>query len=224
MVNLSLEKFQRDLGIKFKDLSLLRQALTHRSADKRNNERLEFLGDAILGMVIAEILFKMLPNVDEGGLSRYRSSLVRKETLAEIAREYGFSEVIILGVGELRSGGARHDSILADAFEAVLGALFLEQGDTIAKDFLKNVYRERLNNLPSLDSLKDYKTRLQEWLQNRKMALPTYEIISETTVHPQSFEIKCSISELDISVIDRASSRRKAEQKTAEIIFNKVVS
>jgi ribonuclease-3 len=210
-----LDKFQATLGVKFQSIDLLKRALTHRSACGKNNERLEFLGDAVLGMVIAHELFIHHLKADEGLLSRYRSLLVRKETLAEIAREYDFGAVLILGQGELSAGSHQHDSILADAFEAVLGALFLEHGIDYVQEFLVRVYNHRLNNLPAAENLKDPKTRLQEWLQARKHDVPEYTIVREKTSHPQRFEVKAEIGYKSISAKAGSSSRRKAEQKAA---------
>ncbi len=217
-----LSRFQKRLKIKFSDLGLLELALTHRSAGKKNNERLEFFGDAVLGYIISEKLCKMYPDVKEGDLSRLRSSLVRKETLADLAREYGFSEVLRVGSGELKSGGANRDSVLGDAFEAVIGALMIDKNIKYVRRYLLEIYKDKLNSIPRLDTLKDSKTRLQELLQSRKLALPEYIIVYEKKEHPQKFVIACKISELKIKTEAKGNSRRKAEQLAAEKVLTMI--
>ena len=172
MTSIKQKKLCQQLGIQFKNETLLLQALTHRSADPKNNERLEFLGDAILSFVIAEELFNRFPQAKEGKMSRLRASLVKGETLAEIARELKLGEVLILGQGELKSGGFRRESILADAMEAILGALFLDSGIDIVKPLILRLYDERLDSIDVTETVKDPKTRLQELLQSRKLPLP----------------------------------------------------
>lgn len=211
-----LIQFQKRLKIEFSDLSLLELALTHRSVGKKNNERLEFFGDAVLGFIISEKLFKMYPNVKEGDLSRLRASLVRKEVLADLARQYGFSDVLRVGSGELKSGGANRDSVLGDAFEAVIGALMIDKDIKYVRHYLLDVYTDKLNSIPALETLKDPKTRLQELLQSRKLALPEYIKVYEKKEHPQKFTIACKIPMLQIEVEADGNSRRKAEQLAAE--------
>lgn len=205
------------LDISFNDESLLEQALTHRSANSKNNERLEYLGDAILSFVIAEELFKRFPQVKEGKLSRLRASLVKGVTLAEIARELKLGEVLILGPGELKSGGYRRESILADAFEAILGALYLDRGIDIVKSLILRLYQERLSSIDVDEVVKDAKTRLQELLQSRKQPLPLYSVSEIKTQENQpQFEASCQVALLNKVIIAHGSSHRKAEQKAAE--------
>lgn len=210
---------ERQLGYRFSNPALLDEALSHRSASKKiNNERLEFLGDALLGLVVADALFKTVANVDEGALSRLRASLVRGTTLAEIAREIGLDTHLNLGHGELRSGGAKRSSLLADALEAVLGAVFLDGGfDPAAQTALK-LLGPRLVNLPDAESLKDPKTRLQEWLQGRGLALPDYEVAGVTGPdHAQKFAVSCMAC--GQSTTGSGRSRRAAEQAAAEAML-----
>ena len=185
------------LQYEFSDASLLTQALTHRSAAHRNNERLEFLGDAVLDFVVSDIVFRERPEADEGELSRLRASLVRDTTLAELAIEIGLGEHLILGSGEKRSGGHRRASILADALEAVFGAVFLDRGFDAADRVIRAAFADRAQRLPDPDDLKDPKTRLQEWLQGEGHALPAYatEQVSGKA-HQQVFSVSCSIAGL----------------------------
>lgn len=193
------------------------QALTHRSAPGANYERLEFLGDALLGFVIGEQLYRQFPRATEGELSRLRAALVKRETLASIARELSLGEHLRLGSGELKSGGFRRDSILADTVEALIGAHYLVLGTDVTRDFVLGLYRERLKELPSADSLKDPKTRLQEYLQGRGLPLPEYTLLETSgEAHRQVFRIACSVAARDLTVEAVGSSRRKAEQAGAE--------
>lgn len=207
----------KQLQITFNDNALLQQALTHRSADPKNNERLEYLGDAILSFVIAEELFNRFPQVKEGKLSRLRASLVKGETLAEIARELKIGEVLILGPGELKSGGFRRESILADAVEAVIGSLYLDQGLDTVKALILRLFQERLDSIDVTETVKDPKTRLQELLQSRKQPLPIYSVreLKGENKHPV-FEASCQVTLLDKVVMAQGSSHRKAEKKAAE--------
>lgn len=207
----------KQLQIEFKDTGLLLQALTHRSADPKNNERLEYLGDAILSFVIAEELFNRFPQVKEGKLSRLRASLVKGETLAEIARELKIGEVLILGPGELKSGGFRRESILADAVEAIIGSLYLDQGLDTVKALILRLYDERLDSIDVTETVKDPKTRLQELLQSRKQPLPIYSVREIKGENKQPvFEASCQVTLLDRVVMAQGSSHRKAEKKAAE--------
>jgi len=207
---------ERALAYRFRDLSLLEQALTHRSAGGRNNERLEFLGDALLGMVVAQALYDGLPEADEGYLSRLRAHLVRGETLAELATELSLGERITLGPGELKSGGHRRASILANGFEAVLGAVYLDGGYQAARDLVLRLLRSRLDTLPPHDELKDPKTRLQERLQARGRSLPVYEIEAVSGEdHRQRFTAACALPELALRTAGEGRSRRQAEQAAA---------
>ena len=213
-----LGKLQKTLGYEFKNCDLLKQALTHRSAAGEHNERLEFLGDAILGVVIAEVLFRQFPKHNEGELSRMRATLVRGQTLAEIAKKFELGDVITLGPGEMKSGGHRRESILADAVEALIGAVFLDSGIDTAKALLLDWYRVRLEKISPV-ALKDPKTRLQEFLQGRSLPLPEYlveKIVGQA--HNQTFTITCTIEGKEL-VRGQGTSRRKAEQAAAERII-----
>lgn len=204
------------LDYQFTDASLFEQALTHRSANGRNNERLEFLGDAVLNFVISEAVFGIRQDANEGDLSRLRASLVKDTSLAQIASELGLGEHLILGSGERKSGGHRRASILADALEAIFGAVFLDAGFDAAKTMVERVFATRLESMPDARSLRDPKTRLQEWLQARKMSLPRYELTNVTGKdHRQRFAVSCTVEELSQTTEGSASSRRKAEQKAA---------
>ncbi|HNP34626.1 MAG TPA: ribonuclease III [Woeseiaceae bacterium] len=204
------------LDYEFADARLFTQALTHRSADGGSNERLEFLGDAVLDTVISEIVFRAMPHADEGDLSRLRSSLVKDKTLAELGGELGIGEYLILGGGEKKTGGHRRASILADAVEALFGAVYLDQGFAAAAKIIVRVYGERLEHLPDPRGLRDSKTQLQEWLQARKMNLPEYQLAGVSgQAHRQVFEVRCVIEGVVEIAIGRGSSRRSAEQQSA---------
>lgn len=206
----------RKLGYEFSDASLLELALTHRSCGKRNNERLEFLGDSILNFVIAEDLYARFPQAREGELSRLRAGQVKGETLAEIARELGFGDYLRLGSGELKSGGFRRDSILADSVEAVIGAIYLDSDMDTVRGFILRWYSERLEKINLKKSQKDSKTRLQEFLQSRRIALPKYELVKvEGEAHDQTFYILCHVEMLEAPTNGTGSSRRQAEQEAA---------
>jgi len=208
------------LGLTFHEPVLLQQALTHRSAASLNNERLEYLGDAILSFVIAEALFNKFPQAKEGKLSRLRASLVKGVTLAEIARELDLGEVLILGPGELKSGGFRRESILADTVEAVLGAVYLDNGLDAAKALILRLFDERLNSIDVNEVIKDPKTRLQELLQSRQHSLPIYSVKEVRTDNNQPiFEASCQVELLKKVVVAQGSSHRKAEQKSAERVL-----
>jgi ribonuclease-3 len=205
------------------DSPVFEQALIHRSKGKRNNERLEFLGDAVLNLVIADALYHALPDEKEGILSRLRASLVNKDTLAELGGMLDLGSLIKLGPGELKSGGFRRDSILADAMEAIIGAVYELRGYEVARDYILTVYREKLDNLPDLGELKDPKSRLQEYLQARGKDLPVYELISVTgEAHDQYFKVKCVVEALDISAQGEGASRKKAEQESAEKLLGQL--
>jgi ribonuclease-3 len=200
------------LGYSFNDSSLLEQALTHKSKSARNNERLEFLGDAVLGMVIAEAVYQAQPAADEHFLTRWRSQLVRGETLAIIATELGVGKRIVLGQGE-----HRRPSILADALEALYGAVYLDGGYADATDVITRHYADRLLNVPPAELLKDAKTQLQEVLQGRGLALPVYELVEEQgPVHAPTFAVRCNVEALSIVTEGGGSGVRIAEQEAAE--------
>jgi len=207
----------RALGYRFTDEQLLEQALTHRSIGGSNNERLEFLGDAILGFVIADELYHRFASASEGQLSRLRSSLVKRETLAKIARQLDLGDYLNLGPGELRSGGQARASILADGVEAILAAIYLDSGYAAARQVILKIFAARLAKIDLQAPQKDPKTRLQELLQSRKIALPGYAIAEVSgTPHEQSFKILCQISELKLETLGSGSSRRRAEQDAAQ--------
>lgn len=206
----------RKIGHNFQNESLFELALTHRSCGKKNNERLEFLGDSILNFVIADDLFARFPEAKEGELSRLRARMVKGVTLSEIARELGLGDYLRLGSGELKSGGYRRDSILADAVEAIIGAIYLDSDMPTVRGFILAWYQQRLNTLDLNESLKDAKTRLQEFLQSRRQPLPTYELIkAEGEAHAQTFYIDCHIDSLSKPAQGIGNSRRQAEQEAA---------
>ena len=204
------------LNYQFNDVRLLELSLTHRSVAGANNERLEFLGDAVLDFVISEVVFRAHPLAPEGDLSRLRSSLVKDKTLAEIAAGLGLGEHLILGSGERKTGGHRRNSILADALEAIFGAVYLDAGFEAAVKIIERTFGERLQNFPSADELRDPKTRLQEWLQARQMGLPDYELDEVTgEAHRQRFAVSCSVENVDIKTKGSGTTRRNAEQQAA---------
>lgn len=212
----NLNNLVKTLGYYFSNSDLLVEALTHRSAGSKNYERLEFLGDSIVNFVIADKLFNLYPQFPEGDLSRLRASLVNKDGLAKIAKDLSLGDYLILGSGELKSGGHRRESILADTVESIIGAVYLDGGFDASQGLIHRLYEGQLNNLPDPASLKDPKTRLQELLQSRKFTLPIYEVTEISgKAHNQVFSVSCSIEELDIKSHGQSSSRRKAEQKAA---------
>lgn len=214
----SNQALERRIGYSFNDESLLKLALTHRSVGAKNNERLEFLGDSILNFVIAEDLYRRFPKAREGQLSRLRAQLVKGVTLAEIAKEFGLGDYLLLGSGELKSGGFRRESILADAVESIIGAIFNDTGFEAAKERILYWYNSRLESLTLQDTQKDPKTRLQEFLQSRQQALPAYEVVTvEGEAHAQTFYVECHIDMLKQTSKGSGSSRRIAEQKAAKV-------
>ncbi len=218
----SLEVLGERLGHCFRNGELLRQAITHRSFAAGNNERLEFLGDAIVDMLIGEALFHRFPQLSEGDLSRLRASLVRKETLAELARGFGLGEHLLLGAGELKSGGANRDSILGDALEAIIAAIYLDAGIDAVRARVLDWFASRLAALAT-DSGKDAKTRLQELLQARKLSLPRYEVRAvRGPAHDQHFEVLAHVPSLPQAVEGRGKSRRAAEQAAAQVALKKL--
>ena len=217
------EKLQSCLEYSFKNIDYLRLALAHRSSGKRNNERLEFLGDSILGFLIADSLYHSFPNAREGVLSRHRAHLVQKPTLAELAREINLGECLLLGQGERKSGGKNRDSILADAMEAVLCAVYLDGGIEQCRSSIRKLYRSRLDSLePDNDFQKDPKTRLQEYLQANKKELPVYKVIEITGQdHDQIFKVSCQLKKPNLEFEGEGGNRRDAEQQAAEkALFN----
>ncbi|AOM39245.1 ribonuclease III [Xenorhabdus hominickii] len=217
MNSIITNRLQHKLGYTFTQHDLLLQALTHRSASSKHNERLEFLGDSILSFVIANALYHRFPRVDEGDMSRMRATLVRGNTLAELAREFELGECLRLGPGELKSGGYRRESILADSIEALIGAIFLDSDIQTIEKIILNWYETRLNEISPGDKQKDPKTRLQEYLQGRHLPLPTYLVVQvRGEAHDQEFTIHCQVSGFEQPVRGIGSSRRKAEQAAAE--------
>ena len=207
---------EQALGHRFADESLLALALTHRSAGGRHNERLEYLGDAALGLVVAELLYQRLPEAPEGHLSRLRASLVRRSNLAPMARDLGLPRRLRLGPGELKRGGFRRDSILADALEAILGAIYLDGGLAALRPVVERLYGGQLDDLPAHEDLKDPKTRLQERLQARGLALPEYRVDTvEGEDHAQQFSVTCRVPALEAETAGHGRSRRAAEQAAA---------
>jgi ribonuclease-3 len=219
----TLERLQKRLGYQFQDLQLLQRALTHRSACADNNERLEFLGDAILGFHIAEILYHQHPSADEGSLSRMRAHLVKKDTLALVGRELELGDWLRLGPGELRTGGHSRSSTLADAVEAIIAAVYLDGGIAPAVALIDRILKSRVAAASPERQGKDAKTRLQEWLQARHYALPEYQVLETTgEAHDQTFRVACSLPELNLSCEGEGGSRRKAEQQAASIMLEQL--
>jgi ribonuclease-3 len=218
-----MEKLQQKLNYQFKDLSLLKLALTHCSVGKNNNERLEFLGDSILGLVISHELYKRFAKIDEGKLSRLRSSLVKGQTLAKLGIILNLSDVLIVGSGELKSGGYRRESIQADAVEAILGAILLDSDFATTNQVILNLFKELLDNLNPNDSLKDPKTLLQEYLQKYNSKLPKYELIKTTGKdHNAIFTVNCVLIDQKIQTSQGARSIKRGEQMCAKVLLEKL--
>lgn len=208
---------EKTIGYTFKDSSILEKALTHCSAGQNNNERFEFLGDSLINMIIAEALYEQFPKASEGQLTRLRAICVRGETLAGIAREFKLGEFLKLGVGELRSGGANRPSILADAAEALIAAIYLDAGFETVKTCALRWYEEKLSEMSLEMTAKDPKTALQEWLQARRKPLPDYNVIAiEGESHEQNFTVECLIEGLGQTFTGEGTSRRRAEQSAAK--------
>ncbi|MEL7023664.1 MAG: ribonuclease III [Pseudomonadota bacterium] len=209
-------RLQAQIGYAFDDEHLLKLALNHRSARGQSNERLEFLGDAILDTVISHQLVERFPKADEGVLSRLRAVLVKDLSLAQVARSLDMGELIALGSGEMKSGGSRRDSILADALEATLGAVFLDGGYDATQQVILRIFEKRLDELQLSDAEKDPKTRLQEWLQARGLPRPSYELLDASGPdHQRMFRVRCSIEHEALQCEREAASRRAAEQDAA---------
>ncbi len=219
----TLARLQEALGYEFRDESLLRLALTHRSAGKRNNERLEFLGDSIVNHVVAEAIYHRFPGADEGEMSRMRASLVKGDTLAKLAREFDLGDYLELGTGERRSGGHRRNSILADAFEAISGAMLLDSDPKTTRENLLRWFDERLSGLDRKANPKDAKTQLQEYLQGRGHSLPDYALVSSHGEdHAREFVASCEVPALELRTEGKGSSRRKAEQAAASLALQEL--
>ena len=211
-----LEVLTRRIDYAFNNIAYLQTALTHRSAKSNNNERMEFLGDAILSYLISIELYDRFPNAKEGELSRLRASLVKGETLGKIANEIKLGDFLHMGSGELKSGGYRRSSTLADAFEALIGAVYLDGGLEAARQFIQLFYADRLDQCDPSKAAKDPKTRLQEYLQAQSHPLPDYEVIETLgKAHNQTFKVECRVEGLSSPVYGEGSSRRKAEQMAA---------
>lgn len=211
-----LKRLCPTLGYRFSNAGLLEDALTHRSVAGANNERLEFLGDAILNFVIAAELYQRFPQAREGDLSRLRASLVKRDALAELAGKLHLGDYLSLGPGELKSGGQRRASTLADALEAVIGAVYLDGGFEAGRDVVLGLYRDSLQNLTSSVGVKDPKTRLQEYLQSRRQPIPQYNVIDVAgEAHAQTFRIECRVTGI-LPTEGVGSTRRRAEQEAAE--------
>ena len=218
-----LSALERKLNYYFKDKALFIQALTHKSANYKHNERLEFLGDAVLNVVIADLLYQQFSEATEGELTRARASLVNKTTLFEIAREFLLGEYLYLGIGEQRSGGFRRESILADAFEAILGAIYLDSGYAACYRCIENWFKSRIDILKPQEQEKDPKTRLQEWLQASQQPLPKYQVVSIVgEPHSQIFTVSCEVETLGLQVEGTGVSRRYAEQEAARKILESI--
>ncbi len=216
-MNNPLIKLSQRIGYVFQDESLIQLALTHRSKGNTNNERLEFLGDSIVNFTIAEALYRKFPQAKEGKLSRLRADMVRGTTLAEIARDFDLGEFLLLGSGELKSGGYNRESILADVVEAIIGAIYMDTGMDAVQERILSWYKSRLDNLSEDAVVKDAKTRLQEHLQKSQHRLPKYDVVEISgQAHDQKFKVSCRVEKLPEVTMGIGSSRRFAEQSAAE--------
>ena len=224
-MDINYQRLLGRIGHKFSNAALLEQALTHRSYSAKNNERLEFLGDAALGIVISDILYNRFINAREGELSQLRASLVKGITLAEVAGELGIAEHLKLGSGEMKSGGARRDTILADVMEAVIGAIFLDAGIDACRQRIEHWFGGRLDKL-SVDAInKDAKTSLQEYLQGLGRALPEYQVIDAVgEAHAQIFTVECVLSDTKQRGVGQGSNRKKAEQLAAINVLEQIIN
>ncbi|MDP9500623.1 ribonuclease III [Bisgaard Taxon 45] len=219
----NLDRLQRQIGYTFNQSSLLKQALTHRSAAVKHNERLEFLGDAILNLIIAEALYHQFPKCNEGELSRMRATLVREPTLATLARQFELGDYLSLGPGELKSGGFRRESILADCVEAIIGAISLDSDLATTSKIVQHWYQVLLKQIQPGDNQKDPKTRLQEYLQGKRLPLPNYNVVEiKGEAHCQTFTVECYVQNIDRTFVGIGASRRKAEQAAAEKILQEL--
>jgi len=216
-MNLSLSTLETKLDYHFKNAALLEQALTHRSHSSKHNERLEFLGDSVLNCSVATLLYERFSRIDEGDLSRLRANLVKQASLAEIAQRLELSRYLRLGEGELKSGGFRRPSILADTVEAIFGAIFIDSDFETAGKVIARLYQPVMETVDPKTLGKDAKTLLQEYLQGRKLALPIYTVVAtHGAAHSQEFEVECSIPKLEVQVVGTGGSRRAAEQEGAK--------
>jgi ribonuclease III len=221
---LAIENLIGRLGYQFKNPALLAQALTHRSFSGNNNERLEFLGDSVLNFIIAHQLYLRFPRLPEGDLSRLRAQLVKESTLSEIAFSLNIGDALKLGEGELKSAGWRRPSILADALEAIIGAVYSDGGFSAAESLVLNLYADKLASIDPKMIDKDAKSQLQEYLQGKKMELPEYGVVLiEGEAHAQTFKIECVIEKLNITTVGEGTSRRIAEQQAAQLALEKII-
>jgi ribonuclease III len=220
----ALDSLQQQLGYQFKNLALIAQALTHRSYAANNNERLEFLGDGALNYIIAHQLFERFQKLSEGDLSRLRAQLVKESTLYEIAQTLNLGEFLKLGEGELKSAGWRRPSILADALEAIIGAVYLDGGHEAAEKLVIKLYTQKLTTIDPTIIDKDAKSLLQEYMQSRKIDLPDYQVVNiEGEAHAQTFQVSCNIVNLKIHTIGEGTSRRAAEQHAAQLALAQII-
>lgn len=221
----SVLTLQQRLQYTFAEPALLQRALTHRSYSADHYERLEFLGDSVLGMCVSDLLYERLQSLPEGDLSRVRANLVRQDTLHRLALKMGVPEVVRLGEGEMRSGGQKRPSILADVLEALIGAVYLDGGYAQARALVRRLY-EGLEINPAMDAIgKDPKTELQEWLQSRRLALPVYTVVATRGAsHQQSFEVACAVAQLELVERGQGTSRRAGEQAAAAAMLQKIKS
>lgn len=221
----ALPVLQTRISYSFTQPALLQQALTHRSFSAINNERLEFLGDSVLNFIIAHQLFNLFPHLPEGDLSRLRAKLVREASLAEIATDLNLGDALKLGEGELKSAGWRRPSILADALEAIVGAVYLDGGFDAAQQVVALLYRDKLQTIDPKAIDKDAKSQLQEYLQSKKMDLPEYQVVSiEGEAHAQTFTVQCFIKKLKLTTTGVGTSRRVAEQQAAKLAMDEIQS
>jgi ribonuclease-3 len=217
------EELSRKLGYKFSNSKLLKMALTHRSNDDENNERLEFLGDSIVNFIMAEAIYLQFPHAQEGDLSRFRASLINRDALGNLARDFDLGRYLFLGLGELKSGGSDRQSILSCAMEAIIGAIYLDGGFNIVKECVLRWYQPMLQSLSYAANHKDPKTQLQEYLQSLHLALPLYEVLSITgESHQQTFVIRCLVPNFEFEAIGKGTSRRRAEQEAALTMLGKI--
>lgn len=225
MLSFDANRLQKKINAKFNDHALLEQALTHRSIGQRNNERLEFLGDAILGFIVADEIYTRFPEVDEGVMSRLRAHLVNRDSLAEMAKKLKLSDELVLGQGEMKSGGKHRVSILSDAVEALIGAMYKDKGLGEATTWVLEIFKDQLDALTLGTAIKDPKTQLQEHLQARGIAVPVYRVVSTTgSDHDQQFKVECKVECVNEVVHGMASSRKKAEQKAASKILESLLN
>jgi len=219
----NITQLQRRLGYVFNDPTLLSLALSHRSFASANNERMEFLGDAILGLVVTDYLYQQFPDAREGELSRMRSHIVRGESLAEVAKQLELGSDILLGPGEMKSGGHRRDSILGDTVEALLGAVYLDKGIDASRDRIFDWFKSLFDSALEVKPLKDSKTTLQEWLQQRGKSLPDYKLVDTGgEAHSRLFTVSCKIDAVGQEMTAIATSRRRAEQMVAEQLLTEL--